>query len=226
MSSEDEAGHALGRAAFWDERYARSDGAAPTHEWFRTFKDLQPFLERHLFQSFRPAQDPRILHLGAGDSTFPHDLAELGYRNQSCVDFSAVLVRSMAARAVDGVTWAREDVRRMPHVASRSIDVAFDKGTLDAMIYGSPWSPPEEVKENTRRYMHEVSRALKDDGVFLYVTYRQPHFVKPLLNQDGLWDLTHEALSAGGDSFEYYGFVLRKANELSTSGHGRGNGSS
>ena len=43
------------------------------------------------------------------------------------------------------------------HQAQRcSVDVAFDKGTLDAMIFGSPWSPPEETLENSGRYMKEV----------------------------------------------------------------------
>ena len=50
---------------------------------------------------------------------------------------------------------------------------------------------------------------LKDDGVFLYITYRQPHFVKPILNRNGDWDLEMEILG-GGDSFEYYGYTLRK----------------
>jgi hypothetical protein len=55
------------------------------------------------------------------------------------------------------VEWAEGDVRDMKHIASESIDVAFDKGTLDAMIFGSPWSPPDEVMENSGKYMNEVS---------------------------------------------------------------------
>lgn len=42
-------------------------------------------------------------------------------------------------------------------IPSSSVDVAFDKGTLDAMIHGSPWNPPEDVKENASKYMDEVS---------------------------------------------------------------------
>jgi hypothetical protein len=38
----------------------------------------------------------------------------------------------------------------MKEIEDGSIDVAFDKGTLDAMICGSPWSPPDEVLENSR----------------------------------------------------------------------------
>lgn len=41
-------------------------------------------------------------------------------------------------------------------VPDASVDVAFDKSTLDAMIYGSPWDPPDEVVESTGRYIGEV----------------------------------------------------------------------
>lgn len=54
------------------------------------------------------------------------------------------------------ITWLEGDVRDMVDVADSSVDVAFDKGTLDAMIYGSPWNPPDEVKDNTNKYMKEV----------------------------------------------------------------------
>ena len=50
---------------------------------------------------------------------------------------------------------------------------------------------------------------MKDDGVFLYITYRQPHFVKPILNRKNEWDLDMEIMG-GGDSFQYFGFILKK----------------
>lgn len=89
--------------------------------------------------------------------TIPQGLTDHGYTDQICVDFSPVLVKLMDARKADGVTWLCADVRDMPIIGSSSIDVAFDKGTLDAMIHGSPWDPPDEVKANSRRYMQEVS---------------------------------------------------------------------
>lgn len=123
------------------------------------------------------------------------------------------------------VEWQVGDVRNMAAISSKSIDVAFDKGTMDAMIHGSPWSPPDEVLENTGKYISEVrgtpvedkivaeckqvQRVLKDDGVFLYVTYRQPHFIKPIINRNSEWDLRMEEMG-GGDSFQYFGFILRK----------------
>ncbi|KAG8668148.1 hypothetical protein FPOAC1_007521 [Fusarium poae] len=204
----------LSNSEYWDSRYVTSNGDDPTHEWFRSFEHLLPFLGKNLLeQPGRTAQDnPKILHLGSGDSVVPAELAGRGYQNQLCVDFSPVVVDMMTDRHKDiaGIEWQRVDVRDMPTVDTGSIDVAFDKGTLDAMIYGSPWSPPDEVKENTSRYLKEVHRAMKNDGVFLYITFRQPHFMKLLLNPDNIWDMEMEVLGDGG-TFDYYGYVIKKS---------------
>ncbi|OCT54692.1 Methyltransferase type 11 [Cladophialophora carrionii] len=203
----------LAHAEYWDERYAKVGPEEQVHEWFRSFKDLAPFFDRHLLQVRRPETQPRILHLGSGDSTIPEDLAKRGYKNQVCVDFSPVVVETMSKRHADvgGITWLHGDVRQMDQIPSQSVDVAFDKGTLDAMIHGSPWSPPDEVLENTGRYVREVFRVLKSDGTFIYVTYRQPHFVKPLLNCEGAtWDIQVDVLGGSESSFDYHGFVLKK----------------
>ena len=61
----------LSHASFWDERYSQSDGgSAPTHEWFRSFSDLEPFFQSNLFgvPGLTPPDDPLVLHLGSGDS--------------------------------------------------------------------------------------------------------------------------------------------------------------
>ncbi|KAF4553871.1 Hypothetical protein D9617_6g096040 [Elsinoe fawcettii] len=110
---------------------------------------------------------------------------------------------------IPGIQWEQVDVRDMKSLSSRTVDVAFDKGTLDAMIWGSNWTPPEEVKSNTSRYLQEVYRVLKDEGVFLYLTFRQPHFMKPLLNPDDLWELDMQILGGGG-GFDYYGYAIKK----------------
>jgi hypothetical protein len=47
------------------------------------------------------------------------------------------------------------DVRDL-QLPDASIDVAIDKGTLDAMIHGSLWDPPDDVKDNVGKYANEV----------------------------------------------------------------------
>jgi hypothetical protein len=60
----------LSKPEYWDEHYSKSDGQAPTHEWFRSFADLQEFFQRSLFEApgFTAPNNPVILHLGSGDS--------------------------------------------------------------------------------------------------------------------------------------------------------------
>ena len=56
---------------------------------------------------------------------------------------------------------------------------------------------------------HQVARILKPGGHWLYITYRQPHFMKPML-ENAAWDLSVELLENGPGSFEYFGFVMTK----------------
>jgi EEF1A lysine methyltransferase 4 len=113
------------------------------------------------------------------------------------------------------VQWILGDMRHMDTqiISDSSVDVAFDKGTLDAMIYGDPWNPPDDVRESAGAYMGEVHRSLKDDGTFLYVTFRQPHFARKLLNGEELWDLEVEVLGGEDGGFGYHAFTLRKKQE-------------
>lgn len=120
-----------------------------------------------------------------------------------------------------GIQFQQMDVRELKGIDDKSVDVAFDKGTFDAMIHGSPWSPPDDVRENTGRYLKEIHRVLKDDGVFLWVTFRQPHFMKPLLDREGLWDLQLEILGGKGGAFDYYGWAIKKSKRQDSTEEGK-----
>lgn len=47
-------------------------------------------------------------------------------------------------------------MRCMRGIEDAGVDVAIDKGTLDAMISGSLWDPPKEVRKDVREYLDEV----------------------------------------------------------------------
>ncbi|KAF2856469.1 hypothetical protein T440DRAFT_484632 [Plenodomus tracheiphilus IPT5] len=107
-----EEGTALGYASFWAERYSKvDDSRKPTYESFRDFVSLEPIFSKHLFASQSPEPKPRIFLLGSGDS----------------------LMESRYA-ADDVVECEESDIRDMKDIAPSSIDVAFDQGTLKAMI--------------------------------------------------------------------------------------------
>lgn len=108
--------------------------------------------------------------------TIPEDLWRKGYKNQVCVDFSAVVVNNMSERhrPFRGIIWKHGDVRQLDDIPSGSVDVAFDKGTLDAMIHGSPWDPPDEVRDNTGRYVREVRMSRARNGPTRRVNFSLP----------------------------------------------------
>jgi len=58
----------------------------------------------------------------------------------------------------------------------------------------------------------QVARVLKPGGKWLYITYRQPHFMKPLLTREDKWSLEVETLvdPDGAGGFEYFGFVMTR----------------
>ena len=158
------------------------------------------------------------------------DLDALGYTDQISIDFSSVVIEKMQSQ-YPSLDWRIMDIRSMTF-DDNSVDVAIDKGTLDAMLYGSLWDPEPEVKTNVGKYADEVrealfsyvfsslltsrlqvARILKPGGVWLFITWRQPHFIKPLLKRDDVWTLNVETIPQGPDGggvFEYLCFVMRK----------------
>lgn len=109
-----------------------------------------------------------------------------------------------------GIEWRCADVCQSLQLPPASVDVAFDKGTLDAMIHGSPWNPPEEVVRRTADYVRNVHRILKPGGRFLCISFRPRHFVRPRLELDGLSWETDVACVGGQTGLPYNGFAMRK----------------
>ncbi|CAZ79236.1 unnamed protein product [Tuber melanosporum] len=198
---------ALATPEYWNTRYATD---STPFDWFKNPTSIHPFLTKHLPP---PTSNPSILHLGCGNSLLPEDLHRRGYEDQTGLDFSEVVIRDMKAKyeGFEGLRWEVMDVREMRGVGDGAVDVAIDKGTLDAMLSGSLWDPPEEVRRNTKAYVDEVARVLKGGGLFLYITYRQPHFVKPIIGREDVWpSFEIESIQEEGGMFEYFGFVMRK----------------
>lgn len=65
--SEEESGRMV-TSEYWDGRYAEVASDNQVHEWFKSFADIEPFLEENFMRHRGPDTPTKILHLGSGDS--------------------------------------------------------------------------------------------------------------------------------------------------------------
>ncbi|KAK9429924.1 S-adenosyl-L-methionine-dependent methyltransferase [Lipomyces doorenjongii] len=195
---------------YWDKRYQKDEDAT-TFDWFKTFAELEPFFRRHI--PWDQCANLKIVMLGCGNSTLSKDLYDAGLKNIANVDFSETCIEQMAMlyKNESEMTWDVMDVRDMSTFKDGMFDIAIDKGTLDALLSysGSVWDIPKHIQESAGKYMDEVDRILKLNGRLLYISYRQPHFARPIIERP-YWRVKKETLSDPGGSFDYFGYVLQK----------------
>lgn len=67
----------------------------------------------------------------------------------------------------------------------------------------------EAIQAKSSNNCAKIHQVLQDDGVFSYITFRQPHFMRPLLNLDNLCDMGMQVPGNSG-SFHYHGFLIKK----------------
>ena len=94
-----------------------------------------------------------------------------------------------------------------------SFDAVVDKAAMDALMCdeGSVWDPDPRTREDARRMCHATSRVLRPGGVFVQISFAQPHFRRRYLagfaeghDDDGAlvapygWHLSHAAFGAKG----------------------------
>ncbi|KAF3925515.1 hypothetical protein AA313_de0209562 [Arthrobotrys entomopaga] len=149
MSSNDKL-EELAHPDYWDDRYKAPD--EDSYEWFKSYDQIRRLIENHI-----PDQSSTIINLGCGNSLLSPKMYEAGYKNIDNIDFSTVVIQKMSEKYPEQA-WKVGDIRATGYPDDH-FDVAIDKGTLDAMLSGSLWDPPEHVKERTVAYIDEVCSA-------------------------------------------------------------------
>ena len=86
-------------------------------------------------------------------------------------------------------------------------DVVLDKGTMDVIMTDNkdPWNPTEEVQERGKRVVDNVYRVLKPDGLFIQISFDQPHFRKKFIMPERIqWaDFKQKTIDKGLGFFMY-----------------------
>ncbi|KIM44617.1 hypothetical protein M413DRAFT_442578 [Hebeloma cylindrosporum] len=193
-----------GSREYWDQRYSE-EGNDESFDWFKSYADLADHLHGLI-----PEKSSRILMLGCGNSKLSEDMWEDGYRNIVNIDYSGILIEQMQKRHSQcrpEMEWREMDVRDLAF-EDESFDVAIDKGTMDAMMTtkGDVWDPPHQVIHDCNKEVDETLRVLRKGGVFIYLTFGQPHFRRRYLQREK----TTLEVKELGEAFHYYLYILRK----------------
>ena len=136
-------------------------------------------------------------------------------------DYSSTVVERMREKhgGCARLSWAVEDMRCLSSsLADASFDVVLDKAAMDALlaVEGDRWDPPMASREVADQVCKSVSRVLRVGGVFLQVSFSQPHFRRPFLNAAGHglerygWEVTTRSLDLG---LGYFLYIMRKTQD-------------
>ncbi|KAH9893400.1 S-adenosyl-L-methionine-dependent methyltransferase [Cubamyces lactineus] len=192
-----------GTKEYWDQRYAQ-ESEDSSFDWFKSYNDIADIIRELI-----PDKSSRVLMLGCGNSTLSQDMYDDGYKNIVNTDYSGILIEKMRhkhAQSRPEMEWHEMDIRDLKF-EDDSFDVAIDKGTMDAMMTAKAdvWDPPEEVVQNCNREVDEVLRVLRKGGIFIYLTFGQPHFRRRYLDRPG----TTFEIRKLGEAFHYYLYIVR-----------------
>ncbi|KHJ98556.1 methyltransferase domain protein [Oesophagostomum dentatum] len=176
-----ECNHQYANREYWDERFKDEK----EFEWLADFDAF-----KHLILPFlRP--DSRILHIGCGSSQMSMQLYNMGYKNITNVDYSKVLIDS-CQNLYPNMKWICDDIRSLANIPSHSYDVVLEKATLEALLVTekSPWSPSDFALQTLDSIFRSIARVLTNDGVYISVSFTQPHFRVPALLRQPGWSVT------------------------------------
>ncbi|GLT34742.1 hypothetical protein SLA2020_092410 [Shorea laevis] len=182
---------AYGEPQYWDDRYANE--SAP-FDWYQKYPSLAPLIRLYV-----PHNHQRILVVGCGNSAFSENMIDDGYEDVVNVDISSVVIKAMQNKYQNRpqLKYIEMDVKDMSAFEAGSFDAVIDKGTLDSILCGS------NGRHNSTQMLEEIERVLKDEGVYIVITYGAPPYRLSLL-KPSLWSIKLHVIekSVAGESPE------------------------
>jgi len=184
---------------YWNNRFEQED----SYEWLANYDEIKVIL-RSILDRF--GTKARILQLGCGTSSLPIDLYNNGFKDITNIDFSEVCIKKMSSKFPQ-LKFVQMDMTNMISLGEDTFDVVLEKATLDSLLVDtiSPWDLCSPGCKKVTKVLKEVKKVLRKNGVFVSITFSQPHFRVPLLAQEGLqWSLQVEKFSTTGGVLDYY----------------------
>lgn len=164
-----------GRVQFWDLRYASE------HEPFEWYYDYTFFMEP--IKEHIPL-DTKTMIAGCGSSNMIGDMADDGYTNLVAADISRVVITQLKYRYKDYPEISFfQGTMCDTDLPEGSIGAVVDKALLDSLLCtGTGAITAAQYINEVRRclltapfwHVFQVERLLKDDGVFICISYGSP----------------------------------------------------
>ncbi|KAJ4962482.1 hypothetical protein NE237_022421 [Protea cynaroides] len=188
---------------YWDERFSSEDH----YEWLKDYSHFSHLIREYV----KP--NASVLELGCGNSQLCEELHNDGITEITCIDLSAVAVEKMQkrlrAKGYKDVKVLEADMLELPF-DKECFDVVIEKGTMDVLFVdsGDPWNPRPANVTKVSAMLQGVHRVLKPSGIFISISFGQPHFRRPLFEApEFTWSIQWETF---GDGFHYYFYILKK----------------
>ncbi|CAM8981304.1 unnamed protein product [Rhodiola kirilowii] len=188
---------------YWNERFSSEEH----YEWFKDYSHFRHLIQRHV------QINSSVLELGCGNSQLCEELYRDGITDVTCIDLSAVAVEKMkhrlSAKGYNEVKVLEADMLDLPF-QDECFDVVIEKGTMDVLFVdsGDPWNPNPETVTKVMAMLRNVHRVLKPKGIFISITFGQPHFRRPFFSApEFTWSVEWKTF---GETFHYFVYVLKK----------------
>ncbi|XP_051131606.1 uncharacterized protein LOC127251779 [Andrographis paniculata] len=194
--------------SYWDQRFAQEEH----YEWLKGYSHF-----RHLIlQYVKP--NSTVLEIGCGNSQLCEELYRDGITQLTCIDLSSVAVEKMKQRVISQgykeIKVLEADMLDLPF-GDESFDVVVEKGTMDVLFVdsGDPWNPQDATVNKVTAMLEGVYRVLKPQGIFISISFGQPHFRRRFFNAPTFtWSIECKTF---GDGFHYFFYILKKGEQSS-----------
>ncbi|GMT00915.1 hypothetical protein PENTCL1PPCAC_23089 [Pristionchus entomophagus] len=186
---------------YWESRFEKESH----YEWLAGFDSYREVLLKYL------PPDQSILHIGCGSSDLSMRLYELGFKNITNVDYSETLISSRKEQFPE-MEWICDDITSLSEIKDGSFDIVLEKATIEALLVKekSAWSPSSSALSTIDSVWTAIDRVLKKGGLFLSISFTQPHFRIPALLRNPKWNIETDSF---GEFFHFFVYVCRKGED-------------